>query len=121
MTSQNGSIIGLIGSVIMLFGIMILLPIYSGGLYTILHLFSTVIFLIWPVLGMVGAILGIMGKDSQGGIYLLIASIGGGFGFFFAWAISVWFIDVSLMLIGGILSLEKPKEISDKLQSGKIY
>jgi len=105
MTSKNGSITGLIGSLIMLFGVIILSPIYIHGVITLPLIFLVVLWLCWPILGMIGAILDIMGKNNLGGSFLLIASIGSGITSVLGLAMTVWFIDVGLMLIGGFLVL----------------
>jgi hypothetical protein len=116
MTSKKGSIAGLIGSLIMLFGVIILSPIYIHGGITQSLIFLVLLWLLWPVLGMIGAILDIIGKNNLGGSFLLIASISSGIICLLGLALTVWFIDVGLMFTGGFLvlivverKLEEPK------------
>jgi len=105
MTSEKGSIVGLIGSLIMFMGVTILSPKLSHGMMTPSLIFLVFLWLVWPVLGIIGAILGIMGKKNLGGSFLLIASLISGLTFILGLAMTVWLIDVFLMLIGGFLVL----------------
>jgi hypothetical protein len=105
MTSKKGPITGLIGSYIMLIGVIILLPWSSYGLSMPYIVYIAVLWLVWPVLGIIGAIIGFSGKKYLGGSFLLIASIGSGITSVLGLAITVWYIDVCLMLTGGFLVL----------------
>jgi len=105
MTFKKGPIVGLIGSGIMLIGVIVLSPILSHGVIIPSLFLLVVLWLVWPILGITGAIMSFLGKKNLGGSFLLITSIGSGFTSLLGLAITVWYTDVFLMFIGGFLVL----------------
>jgi len=105
MIAKKGPITGLIGSSIMLVGTDIqILWFFYGFPIQYIPLLMVLLFF-WPVLGIIGALMGFLGKKNLGGSVLLIASLGGFIGSLFGVVLSMMWIDVFLMFLGGFLVL----------------
>lgn len=105
MTSKKGPIVGLIGSSIMWVGTIIQIKWFYSGINIPYILLFIILLFSWPLLGMIGAYMGFLGKKNLGGAILLFVSLGGFIGSLFGLALSMMWIDVFLMFLGGFLAL----------------
>jgi len=107
MNFKIGPIVGLIGSSIMLFMVIMQLMLGYGDV-----ILSVIFSFVWPAMGIVGAFMGYSGKKKLGGSLLVIA---GPSKVFFELS-SIMRIDWLLMILGGILVLMVVEREKDEPQ-----